>query len=877
MAKNTLNELFDIESLLEGLKSHPNRLILVPNRRLLAKINSAWRAYCASQNIVRPALRVFAINDFLHAQYLSLVSCFRLPVLKVLSANEERFVWRKILTQSKEQLPMLKLSATAEMCITANNALHQWLLDDFNVENENHQFFKDWRQSFNDYCLAHAFIARGKLESMVVASFEPTQQDQKALFVGFDSLNPLYKQLASKLCAERLIKEPLCSHQEVLSFADEMQEIEAAITFAKSELEKNPQARIALVDPMLSHRRDKIYQALAKSFANESFSTFYARKVLPINISAGSAILDAPIINILLSLANLWSRDMDLSALRNLCYSPFIRAADDEFCVRQSFYFDIRKLNRPSHSSAFIRSKLQNSCPVLYSCFEKASQQSRTFASNNAQLTLEQWLDYLNELTEICGWPGQRETDSIEFQQLEHWYRLRQEILQQSLVVGPLTYSEFISFLRDSLQNSIFQAQVDDSAIQVLGGLEAAYLNFDSMWILSMDDSQFPSRPSASPLLPLDLQIKLDMPHSSALRELDFAKSQLASWRASAKRLIFSFARVSGDIKQRISPLLADMTQDQVPALLNTREQSLAIFEQFEDIYAPSLDTQNVIAGGASLLSAQAECPFKAFGRYRLGIQQIDPVSHAISASDRGTAMHRALEVLLPVGTKQAHLLHKKANNVLLDDLQNAVSQAINYLYKQRPDVMTTALVGIEKTRIFNVLSAFIDVELERSDFEVVAVEHTVETNFYGLRLRLRIDRIDKLEHDLCIVIDYKTGKADIAGWQGERPTDPQLLLYCLHYADNVNALAKASIANKNLQYKGLSSNDLGIQGVKAITFDEFTEPAAIWKHQIQIWNERLGILAQEFISGLAKVDPINSAACQYCHLKDVCRIGERQ
>ena len=55
MAKNTLNELFDIESLLEGLKSHPNRLILVPNRRLLAKINSAWRAYCASRNIVLPA------------------------------------------------------------------------------------------------------------------------------------------------------------------------------------------------------------------------------------------------------------------------------------------------------------------------------------------------------------------------------------------------------------------------------------------------------------------------------------------------------------------------------------------------------------------------------------------------------------------------------------------------------------------------------------------------------------------------------------------------------------------------------------------------------------------------------------------------------
>jgi len=191
----------------------------------------------------------------------------------------------------------------------------------------------------------------------------------------------------------------------------------------------------------------------------------------------------------------------------------------------------------------------------------------------------------------------------------------------------------------------------------------------------------------------------------------------------------------------------------------------------------------------------------------------------------------------------------------------------------RRRHALGSACIDLESERLRKLLLEWLERELERADFLVQALEADVELSLAGLPLRLRVDRIDRLEDGSPMIIDYKSGRANIADWLGERPRKPQLPLYALASAAPPAALAFAQLRPGECQFAGIGE----IAGVPGVSQDiqkavgRYCD-ATNWPALQRGWRTVLERLAAAFIDGDARVDPLREA-CQWCGLQPLCRV----
>ena len=92
------------------------------------------------------------------------------------------------------------------------------------------------------------------------------------------------------------------------------------------------------------------------------------------------------------------------------------------------------------------------------------------------------------------------------------------------LINGSVDYATALGGLTQLLSQTSFQAQAENQSLYVLGMLEALAQPFEAVWVLGLDDENFPSAPNPNPFIPLWYQLKHGFPRASAERELVFAE-----------------------------------------------------------------------------------------------------------------------------------------------------------------------------------------------------------------------------------------------------------------------------------------------------------------------------------------------------------------
>jgi hypothetical protein len=172
---------------------------------------------------------------------------------------------------------------------------------------------------------------------------------------------------------------------------------------------------------------------------------------------------------------------------------------------------------------------------------------------------------------------------------------------------------------------------------------------------------------------------------------------------------------------------------------------------------------------------------------------------------------------------------------------------------------------AIETARLREVLDAWLTLEAGRGDFRVQALERTFDCSVAGLSFSLRVDRLDQLGDGRQLLIDYKSGEAEVKDWWGERPADPQIPLYAHIVEPAPGALAYAMVSAEKCRFDGVSSPPTAIAGLKALED---------WPAQLAAWRVVIEGLARDFLAGRAAVDPLRTA-CATCHLQAFCRIDE--
>jgi len=556
---------------------------------------------------------------------------------------------------------------------------------------------------------------------------------------------------------------------------------------------------------------------------------------------------------------------------------------------------------------------LENKNPVHFIELLKACSALQTrFLSKQSS---ENWKTLCLQLLNLLNWPGDRSLDVQEQELQKHWLEVLEQYQSMGRVLGKHSYSEALTQIKrlaaaksflplnsasissietssigtSSLRTSSLRTSSIPASIQVLGLLEGLGIPFDFLWVMGLNRKDWPKEPAPNPFIPLPLQRAYNLPRSHAARELQVAKRLTEQLCWGAKTVVFSYAMMIEDQKTTLSPLLGELAEikfssqndqfDLLPTVIPAAPLHFVIPAEAGIQSVPVQDNE-IIRGGSRILKLQAACPFRAFADIRLHAKPLQPLHFGLSPALRGEMLHQVLLFFWEGLSSQAAL--KALTD--MERLQRIELSIDKTLQKHRNfwDLLSATefvdkYITLERRRLRELAQRFIELELSRPPFEVIAREVKQEVMLKGLLLTLRIDRIDRLlDKEDEILIDYKTGKTQLADWFGERPLDPQLPLYCIARKPKASGVAFAIIRPESVKYQGLSAIEDCIEGIKTPEKMLRYGSEETWESQCLAWEQRLEDLAFEFSKGRVEVLPLEGEkTCRGCDYKSLCRVDE--
>lgn len=799
----------------------------------------------------------------------------------LLNDFQELTLWEEAIAAQEEE-PLLQVPATARSAREAWRLLHAWRLAitrEQESASEDVRAFARWTKTYLQRCTTSDWLDSARLPDAVRRAFEAGRitPTPTLILAGFDELTPQQEEFLRQLRAsgtQITTLTPASKPKQVIRVGldDRDAEARAAAAWARAALEAG-QARIGVVVPDLAAQRASIVRQFDEALIPGALYPG-ADPVRPYNVSLGEPLADRPVIHIALLILEFGTGTLPIARIGTLLRSPFLIGATHEAGARAQ----LDALLRQAGEETISISTLLRRTPSL-SLHAQLRAWRDAIPARSQQLVPSAWSEQFANLLKLAGWPGDASLDSNNHQAVVAWRELLARFAAQDLVSTRLHYTEALATLRRMASERVFQPQTPAAPVQVLGLLEASGLDFDSLWVMGLDDEGWPPSPRPNPFLPLDLQRAHGIPHASAERELEFARRLTERLAASAGNVVFSYPLNAGDEKRRASPLLqayAQSTPNDFPppqASLASHIFAARRLETLMDEQAPVLPLGSVVKGGTRLFQYQAACPFRAFATLRLEARTPEEPQPGLDAKARGMLLHWALEALWKTLGSHAALCALSEDS-LLAAIRNAVNNAMEMLARDRSQTLSGRFREIETLRLTRLLRAWLEQEKARAPFQVVAAEQKKTIELGGLVIEGRIDRADQLDDGARIVIDYKIGQTSIKSWEGERPDEPQLPLYAVHLRRE-QPVAAALFAQ--LRAGALGFNGLAQRAGIAPKVKPAGDTDAAWEAQLNAWQTTLTTLADAFRAGDARVDPKEfPRTCEYCGLQALCRVHER-
>ena len=799
------------------------------------------------------------------------------PVL--LTAAQEQVVWESVIEESPDGGALLDIPATAAAAMDAYALAESWDLprragDCTGFADAG--AFLGWTRAFEERARRNLWLSSARLPAEICRRIDAGRValPRRLLYAGFDELAPRERQLLASVesagCAVEAAAPPQSQRRTVCRAAlgDFAEEILSAARWARARLEQMPGARIGVVVPDLASVRTAVERvfdgvlhpglALTRGGAPRAF-----------HISAGEALVGHPVTAAALSILGLNRRRLPLAEVGLLLRSPFLGGAEAERGARALLDADLRRHGLAEVPFDGLAARAQRlECAHLA---RRLRAWRRYAAQLPARQRAAQWSRVFSRLLHLAGWPGGRPLDSPEYQAVERWTELLSELAALDTVAPAMDFAAALGRLRRLAAGARFAPEDRGAPIQIMGALEAAGASFDCLWVAGLEDRRWPAPPQPNPFLPLPLQRAHNVPHCSAERELAYTRRLTDRLLASASEVVLSYPLRDGDTDLRPSPFLRDLPdappQPEAPSPALTLRRSFPGLEVQPDAAGPPLAPGTYQRGGTLVFERQADCPFRAFGEFRLDARKLEEPVLGLSPQERGKVLHAALAMIWEeLRTSAALAARSPAERAAL--ARAAARAALDAQVRGRGAESMPRLQALEQQRLEHLLTAWLEVEAGRGvPFEVGHFERGRCVTVGGLEIDIRVDRVDRLDDGRHVVIDYKSGKPNPSGWEGERPDAPQLPLYASE-TDSVAAVVFAQLAAGDPRFKGLQES-AGIPGA-----DEYRQADGLAGH-IGEWRGTLERLAADFAAGNAAVDPKD--VCEDCHLAALCRSSERE
>jgi ATP-dependent helicase/nuclease subunit B len=817
------------------------------------------------------------------------------PMAVLLSPAQEQFLWERIIEADAGERSLLHVPATATAAMSTYSLALAWqvpLKDSDCVGFEDAAAFVRWVAAFE--ALLHQRVWRSEAgipgELARIIKERGMAIPPRLFYAGFDELTPADQRLMDALSGAGCLVDPVlplepASPRRVrVALADASAELDTAAAWARERLALNPQARIGIVILDLPARVATVKRVFDDAL-HPSFEPVADDRRPVFHVSAGYSLDRTPVIAAAFQCLGLGLRALSIEQAGLLLRSPFLDGAQVERSARALLDAELRRRGLTQVSlTDFARLGSREDAdgrPRAYTCpiLARSLRAWRRAVGRMPEHQLPSaWSRTFSKLLRLNGWPGERTLSSAEYQAVRRWNELLSEFAGLDLIGQRFSYSDALGRLRRMASQARFGPADEHAPVQILGMLEAAGVTFDHLWIAGLEDRAWPAPPRPNPFLPLPLQRRLGLPHSSPERELSYARRVLVRLLQSAPEVVASYPKSEGDTDLRPSPLILELDHAEPPvppaSLAALLRGAGAGLERIEDKLGPPVEAGSVTRGGIAILERQAACPFGAFARFRLNAQPLEEPEPGFSPRERGMIVHAALDNFWrEVRTFDA--LVACAPEQRSETIARAVAAAVASKVRGRGVASSKRLIVLEQRRLERLLGCWLDIEAGRSPFTVAEREEPRRVEAGGLSADVRVDRVDQLPDGREIVIDYKTSLSSPSAWESQRPDAPQLPLYASRRQGRIAAVVFAQLAPAELRFKGIGETP----GVPGCTEYSRSAPGraagdTLAGHIVQ-WGEILDAIGAEFCAGSAAVAPKRPDKCRNCAFPVLCRVAE--
>jgi probable DNA repair protein len=735
--------------------------------------------------------------------------------------------------------------------------------------------FSGWLAAFDEACRAGSLISPSRLphELIPLLQADPAVR-QPLLLAGFDRILPMQRSLfeAWGTWLEAAQGEP-AAEVHFHAAADAQAELVACVIWCGRQLAVNPSARLLVVTQAASARRGEIERA----FLQHTGPAFEFSLGVPLSqVTLARA-------------AHLVLRWLDGSLAENeldwLLSTGHAAASAQESAALQATMRALRHygLERTQWTlAAFLGERCSAELlPTPWVERISAAQRLLSGFTRRPQSPLD-WAELIPRLLDELHFAVARPLTSAEFQALRRWHQAVESCGSLGFDGRRIGWKDFLSQLDRTLEETLFAPESRDAPIQIAGPAESAGLTADAVWFLGADEDAWPASGATHPLLPVEVQREAGMPHATPQHDWELAAAITRRILVAAPEVHFSFARQNEQAETRPSRLITQFAgppQPLPPELAAPAAPSPLTF-RFEDFCRIPFPPGKV-AGGAAVLTAQSQCPFKAFATARLAAQEWKPAEAGLTAAQRGSLLHAILHA---VWAGKPDGIRSYAELMSLND-----RQAFVYVHVQRVlarelrphlrEIMPRRYLELEAQRLTRLVTEWLDYEATRIEFEVADTEVKRTVHIAGLTFDLRLDRLDLLRDGSQLVIDYKSGAASTKSWDLPRPDDVQLPLYAGFALDRererLGGLVFAKVRAGESGFTGqvfdpAATLSSGLKGTSSLVKNKLT------LDQLEAWRDCIQQLARDFLAGRAEVDPREAPkTCERCGLQTLCRIQE--
>lgn len=370
--------------------------------------------------------------------------------------------------------------------------------------------------------------------------------------------------------------------------------------------------------------------------------------------------------------------------------------------------------------------------------------------------SLEVFLDMLVKISSLAGYP-------LNLKMAEKIFLMKEELAAASFKAEPFSKEDIFRIFKNNLDNEKISFSGSPlKGLQVLGMLETRLLNFENVIVLDVNESVLPALKIYEPLIPREVMIGLGI--NRLEKEEEIQRYQFRRLISGAKNVHLIYQKSDEKEKSRFIEELIWERQKEAKDCNATVIPQAAFRIEVLPKRAQIIKDKELInflrayEYSASSINTYLSCPMRFYYEYGLGLREKEGLLDEPEARDIGNFIHELLEDTFSRFIGSPPLIDAGFRKYFFEAMEEKFER--EFRRKMKSD--SFLIKGMLDFR----MERFLENEKARRVKEILCLEKKFrgEINFScgAFKFSARIDRIDRLSDNSILVLDYKTGGAEL-------------------------------------------------------------------------------------------------------------------